>query len=134
VVLIIILVISQPTWNHSGTSDLVTYLSKTYAPISDRRIKKDIVPIKTEDAIQEVKSWKTYSYTFLYGKTGRGVIADEVDQKYVTETNLMINDVEDILQVDQLGMLMGNVPPVLQYLLDKVEALENEISELKNTK
>jgi hypothetical protein len=31
-------------------------------------------------------------------------------------------------------MLMGNVPPVLQYLLDKVEALENEISELKNTK
>lgn len=119
--------ITGASWVASGTSDLVTYLSKTYAPISDRRIKKDIVPIKIEDAVEEVKSWRTYSYTFVYGKQGRGVIADEVDEKYVTETNLTMNGVEDILQVDQLGMLMANVPPVLQYLLDKVELLESKI-------
>jgi hypothetical protein len=61
------------------------FLSKTYA-ISDRRIKKDIVPITTEDAI-ESEIMEDVCYTFLYGKTGRGVIADEVNQKYVTETN-----------------------------------------------
>jgi hypothetical protein len=38
------------------------------------------------------------------------------------------------LQVDQLGMLMANVPPVLQYLLDKIDNLESEISELKINK
>ena len=126
--------IAGPTWNHSGTSDLVTFLAKSYAPISDRRIKTDIVPITVEDAISEVKSWKTYDYKFTYGKVGHGVIADEVNKKYVTETKLTIDDIDNVLQVDQLGMLMGNVPPVLQYLLDKVEALENEISEIKNTK
>lgn len=126
--------VTGSSWNLSGTTDLVTFLAKSYAPISDRRIKTNIVPVNVDNAISEVKSWKTYDYEFIYGKSGRGIIADEVDQKYVTETNVTINDVENVVQVDQLGMLMANVPPVLQYLLDKVEALENEISEIKNTK
>ncbi|WP_354690963.1 tail fiber domain-containing protein [Phytobacter sp. RSE-02] len=126
--------IAGPTWSHSGTFDLVTFLAKSYAPISDRRIKTDIVPITVEDAIDEVKSWKTYDYKFSYGKDGRGIIADEVNPKYVTETKLTIDDIENVLQVDQLGMLMANVPPVLQYLLDKIDNLESEISELKINK
>ncbi|MDV2872415.1 tail fiber domain-containing protein [Phytobacter diazotrophicus] len=126
--------IAGPTWNHSGTSDLVTFLAKSYAPISDRRIKTDIVPITVEDAISEVKSWKTYEYKFSYGKDGRGIIADEVNPRYVTETKLTIDDIDNVLQVDQLGMLMANVPPVLQYLLDKIDNLESEISELKINK
>lgn len=126
--------IAGPTWNHSGTSDLVTFLAKSYAPISDRRIKTDIIPITVEDAIDEVKSWKTYDYKFTYGKIGHGVIADEVNKKYVTETKLTIDDIDNVLQVDQLGMLMANVPPVLQYLLEKIETLESEILELKINK
>ncbi|MCW1435802.1 tail fiber domain-containing protein [Citrobacter freundii] len=123
--------ISGSAWAASGTTNLWTYLTKTYAPLSSRKLKENIEPISEEEAIAEVQSWKTYNYDFIFGKKGSGIIADEVKPRYVTTLTQEFEGIADVETVDQLSMLMGNVPPVLRFLLKKVASLENDISELK---
>ena len=126
--------ISGAQWAHSGTSDLKTFLGKNYAPLSDRRIKRNIQPITREVAIAEVKSWATYTYEFTYGKLSSGVIADEVNERFISVVPGEFEGVEDVKTVDQTGMLMGFVPPVLQYLLEHVEKLTARIAAMEPKK
>ncbi|MET3701312.1 tail fiber domain-containing protein [Citrobacter sp. UYEF32] len=126
--------ISGAQWAHSGSSDLKTFLGKNYAPLSDRRIKRNIQPITREVAIAEVKSWATYTYEFTYGKLSSGVIADEVNERFISVVPGEFEGVEDVKTVDQTGMLMGFVPPVLQYLLEHVEKLTARIAAMEPKK
>ncbi|WP_326928884.1 tail fiber domain-containing protein [Citrobacter sp. RHBSTW-00881] len=123
--------IAGAAWTVSGTTNLQAYLTKMYAPLSYRKLKENIELITEEDAIAEVRSWKTYNYDFIYGKKGSGIISDEVNPRFVSTLPYEFEGLEGVETVDQTSMLMGYVPPVLQFLLKKVATLENDISELK---
>ncbi|MBB1199594.1 tail fiber domain-containing protein [Enterobacteriaceae bacterium 89] len=110
----------------------------TWINNSDRRIKEDIHFIP--DALEAMKEIRGYSWKRLdSGVTGFGFIAQEV-QKVFPEAvsnfgqNMTMEDgteVKDVLSVDTSGVSAALHHEAILALMDKVESLQAELSQLK---
>ena len=133
----------QNTSNIQGVSYDYVYVNGTRvggSPGSDRKIKKNIKELKTDDLetlIEEVKELPIYKYDYKkeYSdfEDNLGIIIQDLKDNSMLKNALHIYECNDVLNYSREDLAQVDFV-LIKHLLNKIDKLEEEIKQLKEDK